>query len=96
MKRITFRAWGIRPERLQDLIPAYAVRHEHEGAAEAVCRAIGRATGHVVVTCSPQGTSLEHGKGESNHYQLTLGTPVARRLGGGYSVEGTVWIAVPV
>jgi len=32
----------------------------------------------------------------SRHYQLTLGTPVARRLGGGYSVEGTVWIAVPV
>lgn len=96
MKRVAFRAWGIRPERLRDLIPGYAMRHEHEGASEAVCRAIGRATGYAVVTCSPQGTSLEHGKAESNHFQLTLGTPIPRRRGGGFSVEGTVWIAVPV
>ena len=90
--RINFDAWGCCLDRIT--LPAYAMRQEGETGIDAVCRAIdaqNRPT--MCVTCRHDGAALKGGKPESNHYQITLGLPVKS---GGYSVEGNIWIAIPV
>jgi len=93
MKRISFRAWGIRGIS-RDQVPAYARRGPTCSTdIEAVCSAIERKCGLAACAVSPQGTALENGIPESNHFQITLG----RRLrAGGYSVEGVLWVAIPI
>lgn len=91
-KRINFSNWGRgcgRP------LPAWAMCEEYEEPIEAVIRAIERRTGLTVCTSRDDGISIMHGRPESRHYQLTLGKALPRRLGGGYSVYGEVWIAIP-
>lgn len=61
-----------------------------------VRRSIERRTGLRVVTCYVDGCSMNAGKLESRHYQMTLGRPLPRKTGGGYSVSGQVWVAIPV
>jgi hypothetical protein len=62
---------------------------EYETGLDAVRRAIARRTGLAVCSTSPQGVSLPE---RERHYQITLGQPCP---GGGYSVEGEMWIAIP-
>lgn len=94
MTRVTYSSWG---EQGSAVTPAYAVQKDHETRIEAVKRAIGRASKLTVCACSSQGTSLDNkGRPESRHYQITLGRAVPRRLGGGCSVEGSVWVAIPI
>lgn len=93
-RRVDFRAWGRMAAEVD--LPAYAMRRSDETNSEAVCRAVARRTGLAVVTCRQDGVSLDRGQPYEAHYQLTLGRPVSRRLGGGYSVEGELWVAVPL
>jgi len=95
-ERIKIRAWGLRSEWLRTRVSGHALRHDGETRIEAVCRSIERRTGYVVCGCRGDGTALDRaGQPESRHYELTLGTRLSRRSGGGYSVEGICWVAVP-
>lgn len=94
MRTITIKSWGrhgLGPFRVRvddDL--------EYCSAEEAVARSVARRTGLCVVTMRQDGTALERGRPESRHYQITLGKPLPRRLGGGWSVEGELWVAIPI
>jgi hypothetical protein len=77
-------------------LPDYAMRKAGEWPIGAVCRAIARKTGLTVVTCRSDGYRLEQDKPIEAHYQLTLGSRIDKRFGGGYSVEGELWVAVPI
>lgn len=92
--RIKFQHWGTRGP-IQ--VPAYAVRQSDESSLDAVCRAIASKS-RLKLACRPsdQGTELERGTAVARHYELTFGRPVPRRLGGGMSVEGSVWVALPI
>jgi ethanolamine utilization microcompartment shell protein EutL len=104
MKRtITIRTWGgrgagteisgvpltVRVGETRTGLDAAIARIDRE-LADGVGR--GNRAAHVI-QASSQGTSMENGIPESNHYQLTLGSPAP---GGGSNVDGTLWIAVPV
>ena len=90
--RINFDAWGRGLDRIT--LPVYAMRQEGETSIAAICRAIDAKNRPIMcVTCQHNGTALKGGKPESSHYQITLGRPVKS---GGYSVEGNVWIAIPI
>ena len=93
-RRVQFAHWG----NSSDLrIPAYAVAATDEDDLDAVTRAVAAANRLSVCCCSPQGSALcDDGTVESRHYEVTLGRPVPGRHGGGTSVEGSVWIAIPV
>ncbi len=96
-RRVTFSAWGIYPAKLRERWPTYAVAVADESGMEAALRAIQRATRLSVVVCRPDATALDdHGRPEARHYEVTLGRAVARRFGGGYSVEGRAWLAIPI
>ena len=70
-------------------LPAYATLTEaDDNRLAAVRRAIARKSGYSVLTCCPDGRSPE-----SDHYQLTLGRRVSS---GGSSVEGSLWISIPI
>jgi hypothetical protein len=72
------------------------MRKAGERPIEAVCRAIGRKSGLQVVTCRHDGTQMGRSRPVAEHYQLTLGRRIARRYGGGYAVEGELWVAVSI
>jgi hypothetical protein len=95
-KRVHFRAWGVRPDRLCRLIPCYGYsRPDDMHATDAVCRSIERAVGLTVVVCRADGTNLDsRGKPESNVYELTLGTEV-RGLNAGWNIEGSMRVSIP-
>jgi hypothetical protein len=93
-KRIYFEHWGARGS---VRIPAYAVRTEGDDSdMKAVARAVAAASGLATCGCSPQGTVLDGDLEWAEHYELTLGRPLPRRVGGGFSVEGSVWVSVPM
>jgi len=97
-KRIHFSTWGENPDSLD--IASYAVVHVDDDGyfdakLDAVKRSIERTTGLAICGCTPQGQACSNGVPESSHYQITLGRPVSRRYGGGYSVEGGLWVSIP-
>lgn len=96
MKRVYFEHWGTFSNKFE--IPAYAVGDlDVFTPSEIVAKCIERATGLSIGACQSQGTSLDKkGKPESHHYQLTLGSPIPKKYGGGLSVEGQIWFGVPV
>lgn len=67
-----------------------------EPIMDAVQRSVARRTGYAVVTCRSDGTELDCGRPVAQHHQMTLGSPVPRRLGGGWNVEGEIWVSVPI
>lgn len=57
----------------------------------AVCRRVRRDSGLLVVGCRAD----VYDTGERcQHYEITLGRPVSGRCGGGYSVEGRLWVRI--
>lgn len=95
--RIKIDAWGIQPNRLRGSIGGMAIVRDGDTPVEAVCRSIERRTGLSVIACRSDGTRLDgRGRPEANTYEITLGRVLAKRFGGGYSVDGRCWIAVPV
>ena len=95
-RRVAFQSWGILPERLRDLVPGSCYVVQGESITDAVARSVERGTRLSVVTMRADGTSLSHGVPEARIYALTLGTPLPRKVGGGYSVEGSLLVSVPV
>lgn len=95
-RTILVSGWGKGAQRHN--LGSFTVRRREEdySDAEAVARSVARRTGLSVCTCRWDGTALSNGRPESNHYQMTLGRPVSRRLGGGYSVDSELWVAIPV
>jgi len=93
MKRTLFSAWG--PAVHGRELPAWAMFDpEVEAPVAGVCRALERKLRLSVVNCCSDGTALDdHGRLEAQHYQLTLGR---RMRGGGWSLEGRAWVAVPI
>lgn len=91
MTTITITTWGYRHLNTTIRVRAYP----DERAIQAVCRSIARRTRLDVVSYQDQGTALSHGRPESQHYSLQLGRPVPRKLGGGWSGAGEVWVAIP-
>lgn len=97
-KRLRFDSWGIQPKWLRPKIPSCCMLADddvvvfgwRDAKAGCVASAIERATGLSVVNMQSQGSD-----NEGNHYQITLGRPLPRRYGGGYSVEGSLWVKVP-
>ena len=75
-----------------------AVRVEAgEPPIDAAPRGIDRRTGLQVCGCRSDSVAPALGSHpEAAHYQITLGRPLPRRLGGGWSVEGELWAAIPV
>ena len=91
--RVYYQSWGIRGALA---VGEYAVdKGEGGGPLGAVRSSLERRNDLSVCGCSPQGTSLSDGEPESRHFQITLGRPLPRKVGGGYSVEGSVWVAIP-
>ena len=94
VRLIQVRAWGHR-EAAQSLPAIFGVRRTEQDytSLTAVQRSIHRRTGLEICGCTQQGTALEGGRPESHHYEVTLGRALRT---GGYSVEGSVWVAIPV
>jgi len=93
--RIQFDHWGLRGS---VKIPAYAMRQPEETNVDAVARSIARKSGlDIASRPTPQGTECdENGRPRANQFELTFGRPVPRRHGGGMSVEGSVWVSIPI
>lgn len=94
-KKLCFDSWGIRPDRLRSRIPSCCMTREDDDyigtkPVNCVARSVARATKLDVINVQSQGEDRE-----GNIYQLTLGRSVPRRFGGGYSVEGSLWVKVP-
>lgn len=62
---------------------------------DAIERSIERRTGMAVWRLMPDGTALgRDGKAARLHYCSSYGRRVPRRLGGGVSVYGQIWVSV--
>ena len=87
--RVHFFSWGRRA------IPdGYVVLSPSETVPDAIRRRVERVSGHTIIVFRHDGTAIERGRPVAEHYQITLGDPVARRYGGGYSVVGELWVGV--
>lgn len=63
---------------------------------DACCRIVERRWSVKVVCVTPQGTACDgRGEPESHHYELTLGQYLRGKMRGA-SVDGRVWVAIPV
>jgi hypothetical protein len=91
--RMTFSAWGI-PRRLRDLITGTCYRHDDESAIGAVCRHLERQTRLSVVACRLDNHRRDRGVVIGAQYEITLGRGLDPRYGGGYSVDGRVWVEI--
>ena len=95
----TISTWGHRGA-AQRLNLGTVVRHRADGvdtALDAIRRKILRQTGLVACGITPQGSSVAaDGTIRARHYQITLGKSLSRRTGGGYSVEGALFVAIYV
>ena len=65
-----------------------------DDAIDALTRRIARLTRCSVITARSDGEEMEHGEVVSSHYEITIGHPIPRKRGGGYSVEGSLWAAI--
>lgn len=88
---VEVRTWG------RSGLGNFSVRVDDEtSAVEAARRSIARRSGLEIATCRSDGTALDkRGEPESHHYHVTLGAPVPREQGGGWSVKGELWFAIP-
>ena len=87
MTRVQLNIWGRGPARA---CAGYVLVRDYERPREAVCRRIARDTGLDVITCRHDGSSPD-----ADIYQVTLGRPLPRRLGGGWTDIGENWFSVP-
>lgn len=90
-KRVYFQAWGARGALKRTELPAYAIWTDAGlSRAQAVADAIGRKAGLTAVTMHWDGSS-ELGQ----IYEVTYGYRLPSRTGGGWAVEGSIWVAIP-
>lgn len=91
--RIEITAWGTGTRRLR--IPAYCYLTDASDGSrlDAIIRSIERAN-RMCCCAGPRhdGTEMSRGRAAANHYQATFGRPCT---GGGYRVEGEIWLSVP-
>jgi hypothetical protein len=97
---LTVYTWGKAVKRHESLAGPLAIKWDPDMGEriDAVVRGVERRTGlRVCGGPCPQGHDVKRdGTVMSHHYSMTLGRPVARRYGGGYSVDSELWIAIPV
>jgi hypothetical protein len=67
---------------------------ERESAIRALCARIERETGRDCYTVRRDSSNLRNGEVESVTYEITLTHAIPRRLGGGNSVDGSLWATV--
>lgn len=91
-RRVYFDAWGYNDH---VTIPGYALMTaEDPTPAAAAARAIATKSKLEVVAFKPDGETRENGKTTQLHYEMTLGSPVPRREGGGWIPRSRCWISL--
>lgn len=89
MKRIAYTVQGSWTR--NNTAPAYALVPSDEAPIAAIKRALERVSGDTAVTCRLDSCTAKRDP-RTYYYQITMGRPVPRRLGGGYNVTGEVWV----
>lgn len=93
MTTIRYATWGRGTSELD--LGTSCRRLGGESDLDAVVRSVCRRTG-LSICAGPrnEGTALVRNQPVARHYAFTIGRPVSRRLGGGYTPVAEVWVAI--
>lgn len=88
-KRVKIKVWGAAAGRFN--FASFAIVPDGESSSYAIARSIARTTG--LEWCG--GPCGDGYNADSMHYHGTLGKPIPRKRGGGWSVVAELWFSVP-